>query len=151
MNAAPRWFRPVAIAALVWNLLGCLAYLSDVTRTAADVAKMTAAQQALEASRTAWAVAATALAVWGGAAGCLGLILRKRWSNLLLLTSLVGVIVQDVGLLTGPASRTGPPAIALQGLVLVVAVALVGLGRKADAGGWLVKAPGTPSVARVVT
>lgn len=139
MNAAPRWFRPVAIAALVWNLLGCLAYLSDVTRTAADVAKMTAAQQALEAARTAWAVAATALAVWGGAAGCLGLILRKRWANPLLLISLLGVIVQDIGLfgLTDAGRQAGPAVIGLQGMVLVIAVALVGLGRKAGANGWL--------------
>jgi hypothetical protein len=139
VNAAPRWFRPVAIAALVWNLLGCLAYLSDVTRTAADVAKMTAAQQALEASRTAWAVAATALAVWGGAAGCLGLILRKRWANPLLLISLLGVIVQDIGLfaLTDAGRQAGPAVIGLQGMVLVIAVALVGLGRKAGANGWL--------------
>jgi hypothetical protein len=151
MDATPKWFRPVASAALLWNLLGCFAYLREVMLTPEGLAKMSAAQQTLHAARPAWAVAASAFAVWGGALGCLGLILRKRWSNLLLLTSLVGVIVQDVGLLTGPASRTGPPAIALQGLVLVVAVALVGLGRKADAGGWLVKAPGTPSVARVVT
>ena len=30
MNPAPRWYLPVAIVALAWNLLGCLAYLADV-------------------------------------------------------------------------------------------------------------------------
>ena len=139
MDAAPKWFRPVAIAALLWNLLGCLAYLSDVMLTPEDVAKMSAAQQALYASRPAWAVSATALAVWGGALGCLGLILRKRWANLLLLVSLAGVVVQDIALfaLAGGASAGGPAAFALQGLVLVIAIALVVLGRKADRQGWL--------------
>ena len=139
MEAAPRWLRPVAAVALLWNLLGCFAYLSDVMLTPENLAKMSAAQQALYASRPAWAVAATALAVWGGALGSLGLILRKRWSNFLLLASLVGVIVQEIALfgLTDAASQAGPGVIALQGLVFLIAVALVGLGRKALANGWL--------------
>jgi len=139
METAPKWFRPVAIVALIWNLLGCYAYLSDVTLTPEDVAKMTAAQQAMYASRPAWAVAATALAVWGGALGCVGLILRKRWSRPLLLISLAGVIVQDVALfgLSGFGSQAGPAVIGLQSLVLVIAVALVVLGRRADRQGWL--------------
>jgi len=139
MEAAPKWFKPVAIVALLWNLLGCFAYLSDVMLTPEDVAKMSAAQQALYASRPAWSVAATAFAVWGGALGCIGLILRRRWANLLLPISLAGVIVQDVSLfvLTKAASQAGPAVIALQGLVLVIAVALVVLGRKADSHAWL--------------
>jgi len=139
METAPRWFKPVAIAALLWNLLGCYAYLSDVTLTPEDVAKMTAAQQALYASRPAWAISATAFAVWGGAVGCFGLLLRKRWSRPFFLVSLAGVIVQDVALfgLSTAAAQAGPAAFALQGLVLVVAVALVMLGRKADSQGWL--------------
>jgi hypothetical protein len=139
MENAPKWLRPVAVAALLWNLLGCFAYLSEVMLTAEDLAKMSAAQQALHTARPAWAVAASALAVWGGALGCLGLILRKRWSNPLFLTSLVGVIVQDIGLFgpAGAASHAGPSVIALQGMVLLVAVTLVGLGRAANAKGWL--------------
>lgn len=139
MEAAPRWFKPVAIAALLWNLLGCFAYLSDVMVTPEDVAKMSAAQQALYASRPAWALGATALAVWGGALGCVGLIVRKRWSRPLLLVSLAGVIVQDTALfgLTAAVSQAGPAVLVLQGLVVVIAVALVFLGRRADVEGWL--------------
>jgi hypothetical protein len=139
MTSAPRWFLPVAVLAMIWNLLGCAAYLADVTITQEDVAKMSAAQQALYASRSAWAVAATAIAVWGGAAGCLGLILRKRWATWLLIASLGGVIIQDVGLfaLSEAASQAGPIAFVLQGLVLVVAVGLVLLSRKASARAWI--------------
>jgi hypothetical protein len=64
----PKWFRPLAVVALIWNLLGCAAYLADVTLTAEDVARMTPAQQELYAARPKWAVAATATAVWAGAA-----------------------------------------------------------------------------------
>ena len=139
MSALPRWYLPVTIVALVWNLLGCAAYLSDVTVTPDDVARMSAEQQALYAARPAWAVAATAIAVWGGAAGCLGLILRKRWAVPLLIASLAGVIVQDLSLflLTNAAAQAGAVAMLLQGIVLLVAIGLVLLARKAAARGWL--------------
>jgi len=139
MNKAPKWYMPVAIVALLWNLIGCAAYLADVTLTPEDVAKMSAAQQALYNSRPAWAVAATAIAVWGGAAGCVGLILRRRWATPLLIASLAGVIVQDIGLfgMTDVVSQEGPKVLVLQGLVLLIAIGLVLLARKATARGWL--------------
>jgi hypothetical protein len=139
MNATPKWFLPVAMLALLWNLLGCAAYLSDVMRTPEDVARMTPAQQALYAARPAWGVAATAIAVWGGAAGCIGLILRKRWATPLLIASLAGVVVQDVGLfvLSDAAAQAGSVAVVLQGLVLLIAIGLVLLARTASARGWI--------------
>ena len=139
MNPAPKWYLPVAILALLWNLLGCAAYLGDVMLTPDDIAKMSPAQQALYAARPAWAVAATAIAVWGGAAGCLGLVLRKRWALPLLLLSLAGVIVQDVALfvLSSAAAQAGTVAYVLQGLVLAIAIGLVLLARRAIARGWI--------------
>ena len=139
MNKAPKWYMPVAIVALLWNLIGCAAYLADVTLTPEDVAKMSAAQQALYNSRPAWAVAATAIAVWGGAAGCVGLILRRRWATPLLIASLAGLIVQDIGLfgMTDVVAQEGPKVLVLQGLVLLIAIGLVLLARKAAARGWL--------------
>lgn len=138
MSPAPKWFRPLAIVALVWNLLGCAAYLADVTLKPEDVAKMSAAEQALYAARPAWSVAASATAVWFGAAGCVGLILRKRWATGLLVVSLVGVVVQDVALfgLSGVVSFAGPVVFVMQGLVLAVSIGLVLLSRRAAASGW---------------
>jgi len=139
MEQAPKWFRPVAIAALVWNLIGCAAYLSDVMITPADLAKMTEAQQAMYAARPAWSVAATAIAVWGGAVGSLGLILRRRWATLLLIVSLLGLIAQDVSLfaLTPGTTPLAAAALVLQGLVLLIGISLVLLARTAEARGWI--------------
>ena len=139
METIPKWYKPVAIIALLWNLFGCMAYLMDVMITPEDLAKMTAAQQALYNSRPAWAVAATAFGVWCGALGCVGLILRKRWANILLLISLAGVIAQDVWLfgLSGGVAQAGAVAAVLQGVVLVISIGLVLLGRKAQRSGWL--------------
>lgn len=139
MAAAPKWYLPVAIVALLWNLLGCMAYLSDVMMKPEDIAKLPAAQQALYAARPAWSVAATAFAVWGGALGCLGLIMRKRWATPVLIVSLLGVIGQDLSLfvMSGAIAQAGAVALVLQGLVLVVSIALVMLARKAAARGWI--------------
>jgi len=139
MQTSPRWFRPVAVVALLWNLLGCAAYLADVRISPERLSTMTAAQQALYAARPWWAVAATATAVWFGAAGSVGLILQKRWATALLILSFIGVVAQDLWLfiLSGSAAAAGPGAFVAQGLVLVISIALIVLARKATARGWL--------------
>jgi hypothetical protein len=139
MTDVPKWFKPVAIVALLWNLIGCAAYLGDVMTTPEQVAQMPPAQQALYNSRPAWAVAATAVAVWAGALGCIGLILRKRWARPVLDASLAGVVVQDVAifLMSDAAAITGSAVYVLQTLVLVIAIALVLLARRASERGWL--------------
>lgn len=139
MEQPPKWYLPVAIAALLWNLLGCAAYLADVMLTPADVAKMTAAQQAMYAARPAWSVAATAIAVWAGALGCLGLIMRKRWAMPLLVASVLGIVVQDVSLfgLSPADAKPETAAYAIQGMVLLIGVGLLLLARKAAAQRWI--------------
>jgi hypothetical protein len=120
-------------------LLGCAAYLADVSISPEQVGKMSPAQQALHAARPTWSVAATAIAVWLGAAGCVGLIVRKKWATWLLLASLAGVVAQDVWLfvLSGATSEAGSIAFVLQGLVLAVSVGLVVLSRRASSEAWL--------------
>ena len=86
-----------------------------------------------------WAVAAYAIAVWGGALGSLGLVLKKRWAQPLLIASVAGLIVQDVALFAlSPAAGAIPPtAYVLQGMVFVIALALVRMAGVASARGWL--------------
>lgn len=139
MERPPKWYLPVTILALLWNLIGCLAYLGDVTLTPEDVAKMTEAQQAMYNARPAWAVAATAIAVWGGAAGCVGLIMRKGWALALLIASLLALVVQDVAIfaVSPGAASPDPVALGLQAFVLLIGIGLVLLARKAMANGWI--------------
>lgn len=139
MTAPPKWLKPVAVLALLWNVLGVAAFAMDLSLSSADLAKLPAAQQELYALRPSWAVAATALAVFGGVLGCLGLLLRKRLAFPALLASLVGILVQDFNLfvLTNGAQLGGPVVLAMQGVVLAVGIALVYLSRKGVKAGWL--------------
>ncbi|MGQ4582242.1 hypothetical protein [Lysobacter sp. F60174L2] len=136
----PKWFKVVAVIALLWNLLGCLAFAMDLRMTPEDVAALPEAQQALYAARPGWAVVATAVAVIGGALGCVGLLLGRKWAFVLLLLSLAGILAQDYGLfvLADGASLAGPMAVIMQAIVLAVGIGLVLLGRKGIARGWLV-------------
>ncbi len=133
----PKWFMPVAVVALLWNLMGCAAYLMDVMLTPEAVAAMPPAQQALYAARPVWAVAAYAFAVWGGALGCVGLLVRKRWAAPAFLASLLGLIVQDAALFGMSPVPLSATIYALQGMVLVIAVLLLMLANRASRDGWL--------------
>lgn len=139
MNSSPAWFKVVAVIALLWNLLGCLAFGYDLSLSAEDIAKLPAAHQTLYAARPAWAVAGTGLAVLGGALGCIGLLLGRKWAYPVLVLSLAGLVVQDFGLfvLVDGATLAGPTAVVMQSIVLVVAIALVLLARRGIARGWL--------------
>ena len=137
MSSPPRWFTPVAILALIWNLLGASAYLMDVTISPEAVAKMGEAQRAMYASRPAWFVVAYASAVWFGVAGSLALLRRKRWAKPLFVISLLGLIAQDAALLSSPEVRADLMVVLLQGLVLVIAVSLLMLTRKSERQGWV--------------
>ena len=139
MNKAPKWFVPVAVLALIWNVLGCAAYLYDVTLSQEALKQMTEAQQAMYAARPAWSVSATAVAVWFGALGCVGLIMKRRWSLPVLAISLLGVVVQDIALfvLSGAGGAGGTAVFVFQGIVLVVSILLVLMSRHGIRHNWM--------------
>ncbi len=139
MNKSPTWFKVVAVIALLWNLIGCLAFASDLRLSPEDVMRLSAGQQALYNARTTWSLASTAIAVVGGALGCIGLLLGKKWALLLFIVSLVGLLVQDYGLfiVANGATLAGPIAVVVQALVLVIAICLILLSRKGIARDWL--------------
>ena len=129
---APAWLRIVAALGLLWNLFGVYNYLmtvgivGGVDETAASV-------------MAAWVTGAFAVAVFGGALGCLGLAMLKRWSKLLLLVSLLGVLAMDLWMfvLSGLASTMAGPEMGVTTAVVVVAIFLVWLAYDADKKGWL--------------
>ena len=139
MHTPPKWFTVIAIVALLWNLLGCFAIAADLMISPAELAKLSAAQQQLYAARAGWAVAASLTAVVGGAIGCIGLLLRKKWAFPVLILSLIGILVQDFGLfvVVDGATLAGPVAVIMQAIVLAIGVALVLLSRKGIARAWL--------------
>jgi hypothetical protein len=138
-SAAPKWLTATGVVAMLWNALGCMAYLADVRITPEEIAAMPLAQQQLVAARPTWAVAGSAIAVWAGLLGSLGLVLRRRWAYPLLIASLLGVLVQDYAMFVVAriVDVMGVVPLVLQSLVLLIAVLLVLLARKGVKQGWL--------------
>jgi hypothetical protein len=129
---APAWLRIVAALALLWNLFGVYNYLMTVGVVGgADVAAA--------AAMPAWVTGAFAIAVFGGALGSLGLLLLKRWSKLLLLVSLLGVLAMDLWMfmLSGLGKTMAGAEMGVNIAIVVVAILLVWLAYSSDKKGWL--------------
>lgn len=133
------WFWIVSGLLLAWNLLGVMAYVQEATMSAEALSAMPEAQRALLQSRPAWATAAFAVAVFGGAAGCLMLLLRSRLAVPVLALSFVGVVVQmaHAFFIADSYAVYGPGGLVMPAMVLTISIFLVWYARRARRRGWL--------------
>jgi hypothetical protein len=124
----PTWYWVVSGLAVLWMLFGVMAWVMDLMTDEAALATMSEAQRQLYAARPQWLFAVYGVAIFGGLAGAIGLLLRKSWASLLLVVSLVAVIVQfgytflamhAVELLGAAAAIPFPLVIFLIGVALV--------------------------------
>ena len=122
-------FRTIGAVALIWNVLGVINFFMQVN--AGTLAAMAESQRAIIEGRPAWATGAFAIAVFGGALGCL--------LYYLFVASLLGVLVQAIPYLgiAGSTIAYGPAEISLYVVMpLVVAAFLVWYSRQAESKGW---------------
>ena len=138
-NKVPRTFWAIAVPALLWNLLGVAAYISQVRRTEEAFAAMPEAERMLYMNVPVWATAAFAIAVNGGAVGCLLLILRRAWAFPVLVASLLGVIVQMYHSLfvANSIDVYGPGGMIMPIMVLGISAFLVWYAVHARNKGWI--------------
>jgi len=87
-------FWVIGVVAFVFNLFGCMNYISQMN--AEMVASMPDVYRAIVESRPAWATAAFAVAVFGGALGCLLLLLRKSVAVYVFFVALLGAVVAQL-------------------------------------------------------
>lgn len=138
-NNAPASFWVISVSALIWNLLGMMAYVMQVTMDEAALGAMPAAERAVYESMPAWAVSAFAIAVTAGVLACLVLLLRKAWAIPLFILSLAAVIVQDIGSLfvAGALQGMGLTSVIMPIVVLAIGIYLVIYSRSARDKGWI--------------
>lgn len=138
-NKVPMWFWIVGILALIWNLIGASAYISQVTMGEAELSAMTDAMRTLYESTPAWVNGAFAIAVFGGAIGSLLLLLRSKLAIWAFVASLAGVLAQQSYIFFGSKTLEvmGTSGAILPALVLVIAIALIVYARSSAAKGWL--------------
>ena len=81
----------VAIAGLIWNMMGSMNYIMQTNPE--TVAQMPDVYQMIINGRPSWATAGFAIAVFGGSVGCILLLLRKNVAVPVFMLSLAGIVL----------------------------------------------------------
>lgn len=138
-NRPPRSFYWVSGAALVWNLVGMMSYIAQVTMSPDALAALPEAQRALYANIPTWATSAYAIAVTAGVIGSLLLILRKAWAVPVFAISLLAVLVQmyHAFFMTSMLEVMGPTSAILPALVIVIGGLLIWYSNSAKSKGFI--------------
>ena len=127
-------FWVIGAVALIWNLAGVVNFFAQMNPDV--LAAYRESERAIVEGRPAWATGAFAIAAFGGALGCLLLLLRKSAAFYLFIVSLLGVIVTMIHTL-GVDIDFGPGEIV--GIILMpllVAAFLIWYAKRAKRKGW---------------
>jgi hypothetical protein len=86
----------VSLIALIWNIMGVIAYLMQAFMTDDMKALLPETEREMYENKPAWATAAFAFAVFAGLFGSIGLLMRKKWTTALFIISLIGILIHQV-------------------------------------------------------
>ena len=138
VTAIPGWFNVAAILALLWNLLGVMAFVGQMLMTPEQIAELPLAEQNLYAATPIWATLAFAIAVFSGALGSLALLMKKAFCYQLFVLSFIGVVVQMLHafFISDSYQVYGPSGTIMPIMVLVIALVLVRFAAKANNNNW---------------
>lgn len=133
------WFWILSVLALIWNLMGVMAYLAQAFITEEALDALPETERALYDAQPAWVTAAFAIAVFGGTLGCIALLLRKKWARPVLLISLIGILAQmsHAFFISNNFEVYGPGGLVMPILVIIIGVGLVLMARSAQTKGWI--------------
>jgi hypothetical protein len=139
ITTAPKWFVFLVIVLTIWNLMGVMAFVMQMTMTAEQIAALPEKEQMLYQDIPLWVNIAFGCAVFGGALGCIALVLKKAIALPILFISLAGVIVQmfHAFVIANSFEVYGPGGTIMPIMVVVVALYLVWLANNSKVKGWL--------------
>lgn len=140
ISKPPKWFWALGIVALVWNLVGVIAFIGDMSMTAKDIDALDEANRYLYMHRTNLVKVAYALAVFSGALASVALLMRKKVATALFILSLIAVLIQVsvTFLSTDTITVVGIDKIILPITITIIGILLVFFARFCSKKGWLV-------------
>ena len=138
-TSPPVWFWVISIIALLWYLMDMSAFFMRVLMTDDVIKAMPENQQHLYRNMPLWVNIVFAGEVFGGALGCVGLLLRKKWALPLFVVSILGVLSQTfhVYFLSDAISTMGTPAVVMPLLAILIGIGMIVLAISAIPKGWL--------------
>ena len=135
----PRSFYIIGWLALAWNILGVLAYVSQVTMSEEAINSLPDARREMLLATPSWIIAMYALATNTGALGCILLLLRKLWAQSVFIFSLACIITQfgySIIFLDYFDVATGGEMV-LAAVVVAIGIYLVLYARSSSEKGWI--------------
>lgn len=119
--------------------MGVMAYVAQMTMSPEAMQALPENERMLYENTPSWATGAFALAVWGGSLGSMLLLLRRKLATPVLIISLVGIAVQMFHsfFMSNSFEVYGPGGMVMPVMIVVIAVYLVWLSKKATANGWM--------------
>jgi len=139
MRTVPVWFYIIAALALLWNVMGAAAVIMNFMISPEDIAMLGPEQQQMYVDTPSWSSYASLLAVLAGSLGCIALLMKKAWAYLAFIVSLLGLIIQDIGIfiVVDAISVMGVEVLIMQTIVFVIALALIWLAKRAIIKEWI--------------
>ena len=137
-GAVPRSFWVISAVALIWNAMGCINFFMQMN--AEVLASFSETARALVEDRPAWATVAFAISQFGGALGCVLLLLRKSAATYWFVASLLGVVVTVAHTASLAGSKLSLAPGELVGYVVMpigVAALLIWYAKRAESRGWI--------------
>ena len=124
----------IGVVALVWNVGGVINFFVQMNPEMLDAFRES--ERAIIEGRPAWATAAFAIAVFGGALGCLLLLFKKSVATYAFIASLLGVIVTMIHTLGVDIEFGLGEILGIILMPLVLAVFLIWYSTYAEGNGW---------------
>ena len=123
----------IAVAALLWNLIGLLMFVLRVTIGPAQVAALSPADRSVYDATPGWLLLVFGVAVVTGVAGSIGLLMRQGWAITAFAVSLAAVVVQMLATyaVTPAWQAYGVAGVAMPLVLVVIAVLLVRYAQRA--------------------
>ncbi len=129
----------ISAVALVWNLLGVMAYVMQLTMSDEARSQLPELERTMYANIPSWYMLAFGIAVFAGAIGCVALLLRKKLATILFIVSFIAIIAQQIYMFVlsdiGKNMNTSQLGMTLS--IPVVGLFLIWFARKKTDKGWL--------------
>lgn len=135
-SAVPAWYWAVALAAILFEGSGAFLFGNSLML---DPSTLPIDQRAVYDATPQWMTIAWAVAIGAGILGAVGLIVRRRFAEPLLLLSLIAVAVQFSGLFLVRQLREITPEdhLLIPVIILILAYAFWQTAKLAKRRGWL--------------